>query len=69
MRLTFVSAANPQRIDADTIDLDVVFDELGAIRFSATRNDCMPYGRELFARAEAGEFGPVPDPVQGDPAP
>lgn len=45
--------------DGSRIDLLVTFDTLGEIPFSAHANDGELHGRDLFARAVAGEFGSV----------
>lgn len=37
--------------------------DLGIIPFTASPDDPEDYGRELFARAKAGEFGPIADYV------
>lgn len=42
------------------INMDVFFLVLNeAITFTASPNDPEPHGRELYARAVAGDFGPV----------
>lgn len=44
----------------DSINLVVKFYEFSnEVLFAATTYDTMDYGRELHARAQAGEFGPV----------
>ncbi len=59
--------ANPQKT---IVDLNVSHPVFGEIPFTANPEDMEPHGRELFARAAAGEFGPVadyvppPEPVQ-----
>lgn len=60
--LTIESAHSPVWADADgiTINLIVKFAEFEEeLPFAANDHDAMPYGRELFARAKAGEFGEV----------
>lgn len=61
--VTYSSATNPRYTseDGSMIDLDVVFDHLGdeSVPFTATSFDEFPHGRELHARALAGDFGPI----------
>jgi hypothetical protein len=62
--LTVESASAPSwNVDRTAITLLVVFEEhaatLGAIPFTASPEDNESYGRELFARAVALEFGPI----------
>lgn len=60
-------AKNPKNViragvDTGMIDLEVKFEELqslGFIPFTASPSDTEAHGRELHARATAGEFGPV----------
>ena len=66
--LNVVSARNPQWNDAEhsSLNLLVTFEgnpfNLGEVPFTASPNDCEAYGRELFARAVALEFGQVLEP-------
>jgi hypothetical protein len=65
--LTVESAREPSwNVERTAITLLVVFEEhaatLGAIPFTASPEDSEAYGRELFARAVALEFGPVLEP-------
>lgn len=55
------SATNPEFANADStaIKLTIDTDKFGVIPFTATSNDVEAHGRDLFARALAGEFGPV----------
>lgn len=60
--LTVDYAHSPQYADdtGNCIALRVKFFEMSEeLPFGATNYDDMPYGRELYARAVAGEFGPV----------
>lgn len=60
--MKIINAKNPVRVNATTINLQVQFEELqaeGYLPFSATPTDQEPHGRELYQRANAGEFGPV----------
>ena len=59
---TYHLVSNPRWADAEgrQILMSVVFDHLREeVGFRADPNDCEEHGRELFARAAAGEFGPV----------
>jgi hypothetical protein len=65
--LTVQSAREPHwNVERTAITLQVIFEEhaatLGAIPFTASPEDNEGYGRELFARALALEFGPIEDP-------
>jgi hypothetical protein len=65
--LTVESASEPRwNVERTTITLLVVFEEhsatLGAIPFTASPEDNEAYGRELFERALALEFGPILEP-------
>lgn len=60
--MKILSAKNPVKTGEKSIDLEVLFYELesdGYIHFTATPSDPEDHGRELYARATAGEFGPV----------
>lgn len=64
---TVNSAKNPRWSNATKtwIDLDVDFNELDAdfVPFTASADTDTDYGRDLFARAIAGEFGTIADYV------
>lgn len=45
------------------ISLSVEHSRYGVIPFGATQDDPEPHGRDLFARAVAGEFGPIAEYV------
>ncbi len=71
--MNVISAASPQWADAahTMINLDVTFDIIGAVPFTASASDIEPHGRDLFTRAQSGEFGavsayvaPLPTPEQ-----
>lgn len=51
------------------IELIVCFEEIGEVPFHATPDDVEEHGRELYARALAGEFGPVAPYVLPVPTP
>lgn len=63
--MTVWRARDPRWTDAakTSISLYVIFNEtkdtLGEIPFTATEDDCELHGKELFARAMAGDFGAV----------
>lgn len=60
--MNLISAANPVYADAtgQKIDVSATFAEFGyAIPFTAAADDATAYGRDIYARAKAGEFGPV----------
>jgi hypothetical protein len=60
--LTIQYAKDPVYVNAEGtfINLIVKFDEFEEeLPFGASPNDCEEHGRELFARAKAGEFGTV----------
>lgn len=65
MLLTLATARNPKWANTEhtAINLLVTFEEtveqLGELEFSAMSDDIEPHGRDIFARAVAGEFGPV----------
>lgn len=59
---TVISAADPRCFqDTDNVILlKVWFEELPKpVEFCATPFDCEQHGRALWARARAGEYGPV----------
>jgi hypothetical protein len=60
--LTLQYAKNPvyQNAQGDRIGLIVKFYEIAEeLPFAATANDVMPYGVDIYNRAQAGEFGAV----------
>jgi hypothetical protein len=61
--LTIKSATSPKYMTADNsmIELQVVFEEFGGkvLPFGASADDVEEHGRELHARAVAGEFGEI----------
>lgn len=62
-----MNARNPQHNQVGTIDLEIDHPAFGWIPFTASPDDVEPHGRELYARAVAGEFGPVA-PLQEEQA-
>ncbi|TEA78633.1 hypothetical protein [Allopusillimonas ginsengisoli] len=60
--MSYQYALNPRYSSPDNklIDLDVKFEQFPApIPFTANADDSTDYGRELHARAMAGDFGPI----------
>lgn len=59
--MNYTNAHTPQWADAEQtlITLQVDFDGIGEVSFVASPTDTMPHGREVFARASAGEFGVI----------
>jgi hypothetical protein len=54
------STANPQHVIDGFIDITVAFATIGTVRFTAARHDPgAPHSEEIYARALAGEFGPI----------
>ena len=51
------------------IELIVCFENIGEVPFHATPDDPEAHGREIYARALAGEFGPVAPYIEPEPAP
>lgn len=55
-------------VNRDAVNLLVIFEENGVVHdevpFSASPNDSMAYGRELFHRAREGEFGHIDEPSE-----
>lgn len=70
--LTVLNARRPQWNDAahTSLNLMVTFAEsaetLGEIPFTASPIDCEAYGRDLFQRAVASEFGEIAEPSSGE---
>lgn len=65
-----MNARNPAYNVFGTIDLEVETDRFGWVPFTASPDDAEDFGRELYARAIAGEFGAVADYVPPpDPQP
>lgn len=64
-----IECRNPQYNAQGTIDLELNHPEFGWIPFTASADDSEELGRDLFARAVAGEFGPVEPYVAPVPTP
>lgn len=69
--MIIIAANNPQWSNAEKtqIDLMVTFDHIGTVPFAASMNDVEQHGRDLFARAVAGEFGSIAEYVTTPPTP
>lgn len=59
---------NLRYTECGDIDMLVEHPVFGLIPFTASPNDCEAHGRDLFARAKVGEFGPVAAYVAPVPA-
>jgi hypothetical protein len=61
--MEYTSVANPVWLDSThtVITVDVVFPALGdkPVKFNATPDDVMPYGREIYNDAVAGKYGAI----------
>lgn len=59
----YTSASSPVYANAEktAVTLTVTFASIGEAPFTATQDDTHDYGRELFTRAVAGDFGTVGD--------
>jgi hypothetical protein len=59
--MNYTEVTNLKWADAATslIAADVTFEEIGTVSFTASPNDPEEHGREIFARASAGEFGSI----------
>ena len=57
--MQFISARQPARAESGAIDLLVTFPGLGEVPFTASPDDIEPHGRQIYARAIAGDFGPI----------
>lgn len=70
MALTFSSVTNPAYANAENsfIDCVVMFDGFATeVEFTASASDVEGHSREIFARAVAGDFGPVAPYVEPSP--
>lgn len=67
--MKIISARTPKQTELGGIELFVTFEGIGEVPFHATPDDIEEYGRELYARAVAGEFGPVAPYVTPEPTP
>lgn len=64
--MDYQSISNPVWIDAahTMITVDAVFPSIGPspIKFNASPNDVMPYGRQIYADLVAGKYGAISEP-------
>lgn len=77
--MNLISASSPVWANAENtaIDIQAQFDTFPSpIPFTASSSDIEQYGRDIYARAAAGEFGsiaayvpPPPPPTNGQNAP
>ena len=71
MNINLIAAANPQwaNVEGSAIILDCEFSHLPGeiLPFRATPTDTEAHGRDVFARAVAGEFGPIAEYVAPPP--
>ena len=56
-----LQARNPKRNENGTIDLEIEHPQYGWIPFTADKDDVEEHGREIYRRAENGEYGPIED--------
>jgi hypothetical protein len=59
MKIIDISSPIWTNSEQTAIDCVVVFEGMGPTPFTATASDAYAHTREIFARAAAGEFGPV----------
>lgn len=57
--MKYKSATNLRWSGPEALDMTVDFEDIGPVPFTAHPGDCEEHGRELYARAVAGEFGPI----------
>lgn len=60
---------NPSYNSVGTIDLETDHPAYGWIPFTASPNDSEPLGKELYARAIAGDYGDIQPYVEPEPLP
>jgi len=72
MTIQLISAQNPQWANAEgsAVILECVFSHIPneLMPFCAKADDVEAHGRDIFARAVAGEFGPIAEYVAPTPA-
>lgn len=57
--MKYKSATNLRWSSPESIDMIVDFEDIGHVPFTALPDDCEKHGRDLYARALAGDFGPI----------
>lgn len=66
-KITNLRYSHPENL---TVDVDLVFEDGGEVLpFTASPADAEQYGRDLYAAAIAGEFGPIAPYVEPEPLP
>lgn len=56
-----MQARNPKHTATASIDLEIDHPKYGWIPFTASPDDVEQHGRDLYAQAIAGSFGPIAD--------
>jgi hypothetical protein len=75
LNLTYANNAKWANKEHTLIDVVVRFEEINEdLPFTADPNDTEEHGRDIYAKAKAGEFGVIaeyvaPPPLQAPPAP
>lgn len=70
MYVKLIYAKNPKWVDVEHSRIDIIakFEHLNnEVPFTADPNDCEAHGRDIFARAVAGEFGEIAEYVPPPP--
>lgn len=57
--MKLLSVSNLKRITPDAIDMTLEIEGIGVVNFTATSYDQEQHGRDLFAAASKGNFGPI----------
>lgn len=69
MKLQIKNAKNPKFTENNSVDLQIEHPDYGWIPFSARPDDIEEHGRDIYARAISGEFGPIAPYVPPPPPP
>lgn len=66
-----VEGKNPRYSDSQavTVDLEINHPDYGWIPFTASPDDPEQHGRDIYAAAIAGEYGPIAPYVEPEPGP
>lgn len=64
-----MNARNPKHNAVGTIDLEIDHPVYGWIPFTASPDDTEPLGKELYAKAIAGDYGDIQPYVEPEPLP
>lgn len=64
--MNYSNVTNCKYVSSDGLHIgcQVTFDKLGSVYFVASANDTEAHGREIYQRANSGEFGAVVEYVQ-----